>query len=69
MRDEVIASILEANGFPSGRHELVPGAALAAIHIEGKNGPAPVPNYAMVQVFGCRRLLGSTRTVCPPIWT
>jgi mono/diheme cytochrome c family protein len=49
----VMAAILQANGFPAGPEALTAGAALSSIHIEGKNGPAQVPNYTMVQVFGC----------------
>ena len=50
---DVIASILQANGLPAGLEALTAGPALASIRIEGKDGPAAVPNYAMVQVFGC----------------
>ena len=49
----VIASMLQGNGFPPGIEALRAGSALASIRIEGKDGPAAVPNYAMVQVFGC----------------
>jgi S-disulfanyl-L-cysteine oxidoreductase SoxD len=49
----VIAAIMQANGFPPGSEALTAGPGLASIRIERKDGPAPVPDFAMVQVFGC----------------
>jgi mono/diheme cytochrome c family protein len=49
---DVLAFLLDANAFPAGAHEL--GAeATTNIQIQGKNGPAPVPNFALVDVVGC----------------
>jgi cytochrome c5 len=49
---DLLAFLLDANAFPAGAHELntesIPG-----IQIQGKNGPAPVPNFALVDVVGC----------------
>jgi len=51
---DVVAYVLQANEFPSGSQELIPDAGLlSAIHIQGKDGPAPVPNFSLVRVVGC----------------
>ena len=47
-----VAYILEFNGFPPGDRELLPDG-LADIRIEGREGPAEVPSFALVQVVGC----------------
>lgn len=47
-----VAYILEFNGFPPGDSELTPDG-LADIRIEGRDGPAEVPSFALVQVVGC----------------
>ena len=47
-----VAYILEFNGFPPGDGELTPDG-LADIRIEGRDGPAEVPSFALVQVVGC----------------
>mgnify|MGYP001296400108 CR=1 FL=1 len=47
-----IAYILKYNGFPSGEHELV-AEGLEDVRIESKDGPGPVPSFALVQVIGC----------------
>lgn len=64
-----VAYILEFNGFPSGAAELTE-AGLADIRIEGRDGPAEVPSFALVQVVGCLtedaggwRLTHATRAV------
>lgn len=66
-----VAYILEFNGFPPGDRELTPDG-LADIRIEGRDGPADVPSFALVQVVGCLtededaggwRLTRSTRAV------
>jgi cytochrome c5 len=49
---DVLAFLLEANGFPRGTQELN-GAAIPNIQVQGKNGPAPVPNFALVDVVAC----------------
>ncbi len=51
---DLVAFLLQANGFPAGAEELKPQSdLLESIRIQGKNGPAPLPNFAMVQVIGC----------------
>ena len=40
------------NAFPEGAEELKPDT-LVTIRVVGKEGPAPVPNFALVQVVGC----------------
>jgi len=49
---EVLAFLLDANGFPAGSQEL-DGTAIPNIWIQGKNGPGPVPNFALVDVVAC----------------
>lgn len=49
---DLLAFVLDANAFPAGTQELNPGAT-TNIQIQGKNGPAPVPNFALVDVVGC----------------
>jgi hypothetical protein len=51
---DTVSYLLQVNGFPPGSGELPSDvAALSAIRIEGKNGPAPVPNFSLVLVVGC----------------
>ena len=47
-----IAYLLEFNGFPPGSRALR-ADGLAAIRIEGRDGPGPVPSFALVRVMGC----------------
>lgn len=49
---DIMAFILQANGFPAGKAELTLDR-LSAIQIEGENGPAPVPEFALVKTVGC----------------
>ena len=49
---DLLAFLLDANAFPAGAHELN-AEAIPNIRIQGKNGPAPVPNFALVDVVGC----------------
>ena len=44
---DVLAFLLDANGFPRGTQELN-RAAIPNIQVQGKKGPAPVPNFALV---------------------
>ena len=48
----VVAYILQANDLPAGDSALST-SELPSIHIEGRNGPEPLPTYAVVQVVGC----------------
>jgi len=49
---DVLAFLLDANAFPAGSEELN-AEAIPKIQVQGKNGPAPVPNSALVDVVGC----------------
>lgn len=49
---DLLAFLLDANGFPAGLQELSMDA-IPNIQVQGKNGPAPVPNFALVDVVGC----------------
>ncbi len=49
---DLLAFVLDANAFPAGAQELN-AEAITGIQIQGKNGPAPVPNFALVDVVGC----------------
>lgn len=49
---DLLAFLLEANAFPAGAQELS-AEAIPGIQVQGKNGPAPVPNFALVDVVGC----------------
>ena len=49
---DIVAYVLQANGFPAGTTELRPGAP-GEIWIQGKQGPAAVPDFALVEVVGC----------------
>ena len=49
---DIVAFILQTNGFPSGR-DLSAGNGLAAIHILRKGEQPRVQNFALVQAVGC----------------
>ncbi|HYR84049.1 MAG TPA: c-type cytochrome [Terriglobia bacterium] len=49
---DIVAYLLQANGFPSGSSAFRT-ESLESIRIEGKEGPQPIPNYALVRVVGC----------------
>jgi hypothetical protein len=49
---DVLAFLLDANGFPAGTRELK-AAATPGIRVQGKTGPAPVPDFALVDVVAC----------------
>ena len=51
---DIMAYILQANGFPAGKEELTL-PALDGIRIEGEDGPQPVPEFALVKTVGCLR--------------
>jgi cytochrome c5 len=48
----LVAHILELNGFPEGNKELTVDA-LPKIRFVGQDGPKPLPNNTLVQVVGC----------------
>lgn len=47
-----VAYILQVNAFPAGAEELTP-EGLEDIQVVGRDGPGPVPSFALVQVIGC----------------
>ena len=49
---DIVAYMLQVNTFPAGAAELT-ADAIKTIRVEGKDGPGPVPNFALVQVVGC----------------
>jgi hypothetical protein len=49
---DIAAYMLRVNDFPAGRDELT-SANVATVRVEGRNGPEPVPNFALVRVVGC----------------
>ena len=49
---DILAYILQRNEYPAGTNELT-AAAVPAFGFVGKNGPAPVPEYALVRIAGC----------------
>ena len=55
---QVTTYLLQKNGFPTGSAELKPDT-MHSIHIEGKDGPKPLPNNSMIQVVGCMTPDGS----------
>jgi quinoprotein glucose dehydrogenase len=58
---DLASYILSANDMPPGAEELPSSSsALSAIQIVGKNGPGPVPNFALVLVVGCLAQKGGT---------
>jgi hypothetical protein len=49
---DIVAYILQQNGFPAGVSDLSPGN-LKSIQVTGKNGTESLPIGALVQVYGC----------------
>ena len=49
---DLLAFLLDANAFPAGMQELK-AEATTGIQVQGKNGPAPIPAFALVDVVGC----------------
>ena len=49
---DIVAWVLRANAFPPGTRELT-AAELSGIRIEAKQGPQPVPDFALIEVAGC----------------
>src|SRR3989442_361240 len=49
---DILAHILSANMFPVGSKELTTDA-LGSIEVVGKDGPAPIPKFALISVAGC----------------
>ena len=49
---DVLAYILETNAFPAGRDELS-ASVVPRVLLTRKDGPGPVPDFALVQTVGC----------------
>jgi hypothetical protein len=49
---DILAYILQRNEYPAGDSALTAESA-KAIQVVGKDGPKPVPNFALVRVIGC----------------
>ena len=49
---DIVAYILQKNDYPPGRDELTVDR-IETIRVTRKEGPGPVPNFAMVSVVGC----------------
>lgn len=49
---DILAYILHANGFPTGTQDLR-SEVLAAVLLEGAEGPQEVPDHSLVRVVGC----------------
>ena len=49
---DIVAYMLRVNDFPAGREELR-AETIGSIRVEGRSGPEPVPNFALVRVVGC----------------
>jgi S-disulfanyl-L-cysteine oxidoreductase SoxD len=49
---DIVAYLLSANQFPAGTRELA-SDELDRIQVLGKEGPKPVPDFALVTVVGC----------------
>lgn len=49
---DIVAYMLRVNDFPAGRDELRSETA-GSVRVEGRNGPEPVPNFALVRIVGC----------------
>jgi mono/diheme cytochrome c family protein len=51
---DIVAFLLQSNGFPAGRTELrVDADALESVEIARKGANTAAPNFALVQVVGC----------------
>jgi mono/diheme cytochrome c family protein len=49
---DIVTHILSLNDFPSGPEELTV-AQLESVQFVGRDGPAPVPEFSLIQVVGC----------------
>jgi cytochrome c5 len=49
---DLVAHLLDSNGFPEGSKELT-ADALPKIRFVGKDGPKPLPNNTLIQAVGC----------------
>jgi mono/diheme cytochrome c family protein len=58
---DIVAYIMQANEFPSGSALNADG--LKVTQIQRKDGPKPLPNYAIIQVVGCMTQEGDAWTL------
>ncbi len=49
---DIVAYVLQKNGYPEGDRELT-AASVDAVRVIRKEGPGPVPNFSLVWVVGC----------------
>lgn len=49
---DILTYILSMNSFPAGSKELT-NDALGSTELIGKDGPAPIPKFALISVVGC----------------
>jgi mono/diheme cytochrome c family protein len=49
---DIVAYVLQANDYPAGSSDLT-ADRVEAVRVIGKDGPGPVPNFALVTVVGC----------------
>ena len=49
---EIVAYVLQANALPAGG-DAFRTDTLESIRVDGREGPQPIPNYALVRVVGC----------------
>ncbi len=49
---DIVAFILKSNGFPAGREELTEDS-VGSVRVQGREGPAAVPDFSLVSVVGC----------------
>jgi S-disulfanyl-L-cysteine oxidoreductase SoxD len=59
---DILAFVLEENGFPAGTRELTPDA-VGAIQLVGVDGPRPLANLTIVRAVGCLRQTGTAFTL------
>jgi mono/diheme cytochrome c family protein len=51
---DILSHMLSLNRFPAGLEQLTP-EKVAGVQFVGPDGPAPIPEFALVQVVGCLR--------------
>ncbi|MFZ9584294.1 MAG: c-type cytochrome [Pseudohongiellaceae bacterium] len=56
--EDVMAYLLQENGYPAGSQELKAGQ-MGKVLLVGESGPAPLPDSALVRLVGCLQQNGS----------
>ena len=59
---DIVAYILERNGYPAGADELTT-ERVDRVWVTRREGPGPVPNFALVRVVGCLERSADTWTL------